>query len=398
VVRLSDYHILEETFGSAVGRQLRRTVAQRLRAVLREQDVVVGVGDEVLLVIDGVREAAEAAVVIERVLDICRGVYLLEGRRLHVTPGAGIALFPADSAEPQELLRWARLALHANELRGTGPYQFFSVDLLRQLRARHWMAAELEDALSQHRFVLHYQPLFAVDTQRILATEALLRLRSSEGELIGPDRFIPLAESTGLMLRIGAWVIRESCLQLARWRRQGLSPARMAVNVSPKQLADAGFVGILDAAVKRAGIEHRDLMVEITEGQVVANLPLVEGAFAALSARGVQIAVDDFGTGYSALSYLTRLPLHAIKIDRSFLAGIPRDPRAERMVGAIVAMARQLSLEVTAEGVETEEQYRFLARLGCQLGQGFGFARPQALNRFADCVQASPRWKLPSST
>ena len=170
-----------------------------------------------------------------------RGVYLLQGQRLQVTPAAGIALFPADSAEPQELLRWARLALHTRETRSARSYQFFGVDLLERLRERVWMAAELEDALAQHQVVLHFQPLFAVDTQQVVATEALLRLKTSAGERIGPERFIPLAESTGLILPIGAWVFRESCLQLGRWRRQGFSPARMAVNVSAGKLADEHF-------------------------------------------------------------------------------------------------------------------------------------------------------------
>lgn len=397
VVQLSDYRILEETFGRVTGERLQKTVTQRLRTVLRDDDVVARSGEEFLIVIAGMVDAADVAGVAERLLESCRGVYTLEGQRLHVTPGAGIALFPADSAEPEELLRWARLALHSNDPQSARPYQFFSVDLLGHLRERVWMAAELEDALAHQRLVLHYQPLVALDTQQVVATEALLRLRTEAGELICPERFIPLAESTGLIVPIGSWVIRQACLQLDRWRRQGFSPAWMAVNVSPKQLADASFIEMVDEAVKEAGIEHRDLVLEITEGQVVANLPLVEGAFEALSARGVQIAVDDFGTGYSALSYLTRLPLHAIKIDKTFLADIPEDPRAARMVAAIIAMARHLGLEVTAEGVETEAQYRFLVKLGCQLGQGFGFARPQVWDCFADCVQAPHPWKLPVS-
>ncbi len=249
------------------------------------------------------------------------------------------------------------------------------------------MAAELEEALVNERFELQYQPLFDIETQRTVGAEALLRLRTEAGELIAPDRFIPLAEEMGLIVPIGRWVVREACQQLKHWHRQGYAHLRMAVNVSPAQLADEHFVEVVSEAVQSAGLAYSDLELEITEGQVVEYLPLIEKAFKELNARGVRIAIDDFGTGYSALAYLTRLHWSTVKIDRAFLTAIPQESNACRLVGAIVAMAGELGLEVTAEGVETEAQYRFLAEAGCHFGQGFGYARPQSAGDFLRLLQ-----------
>ena len=249
------------------------------------------------------------------------------------------------------------------------------------------MAAELEEALAHERFELHYQPLFDIESQRTLGAEALLRLRSEEGELIAPDRFIPLAEEMGLIVPIGRWVMNEACQQLKRWHRLGHGHLRMAVNVSPAQLSDERFVETVIEAVEAAGIDYSDLELEITEGQVVEYLPLIEKAFTELNARGVRIAIDDFGTGYSALAYLTRLHWSTVKIDRAFLADIPHESNAARIVAAIVAMAGELGLQITAEGVETEAQYRFLSEAGCHFGQGYGYARPQPAADFLRLLQ-----------
>ena len=239
------------------------------------------------------------------------------------------------------------------------------------------MAAEIEQALKQNRVVLHYQPQYAIESQRVIGVEALVRLQGADGKLIPPIQFIELAEETGLIVPLGRWVLEEACRQLARWRQAGSGPLRMAVNVSPRQLFEADFVEVVDQAVADAGIEHADLELEITERQVVEHLAGVEQTLRALSARGVRIAIDDFGTGYSSLAYLMQLSVHTVKIDRAFMAEIPEEPRAERIVTAIIAMAEALGMTLTAEGIETPAQQQFLLDAGCQFGQGFGFARPQ---------------------
>jgi diguanylate cyclase (GGDEF)-like protein len=388
VLRLNEFRLLEETFGRRIGQVLLKLISRRLRASLRSNNVLVQIEeDEFVLIIDGQVESEQLVSIAQRLLRNCTGVYTLEGLRMHVNASLGIARFPEDTSEPALLMRFARIALHETDPCSPAPYHFFSQKLLKQLQSRLWMAAELEEALENGRFELHYQPLFEIETQRTVGAEALLRLRTEEGKLIAPDQFIPLAEEMGLIVPIGRWVIREACQQLKRWHRQGYAHLRMAVNVSPAQLADERFVEVVCEAVQRAGLRYSDLELEITEGQVVEYLPLIERAFKELNTRGVRIAIDDFGTGYSALAYLSRLHWSTVKIDRAFLTNIPQESNGCRLVGAIVAMAGELGLEVTVEGVETEAQYRFLADAGCHFGQGFGYARPQRAEEFLRLLQ-----------
>ncbi len=383
VLRLNEYRLLDETFGRRIGQQLLQLVGNRLRSGLRSNDLLEQITeDEFVLVLDGQEESDQLADIAQRLLRDCSGVYNLEGLRMHVNASLGIARFPVDASEPALLMRFARLALHETGPGSPSPYHFFSQKLLKQLQTRVWMAAELEEALVNERFVLHYQPLFDIETQRTLGAEALLRLCTEDGELIAPDRFISLAEEIGLIVPIGRWVVNEACQQLKRWHEQGFGQLRMAVNVSPAQLKDENFVEMVTGAVESAGIDYSDLELEITEGQVVEYLPLIEKAFKELNAKGVRIAIDDFGTGYSALAYLTRLHWSTVKIDRAFLADIPQESNAGRIVAAIVAMAAELGLQVTAEGVENGAQYRFLSEVGCHFGQGFGYARPQPAGDF----------------
>ncbi len=378
VLRVHEYRLLEETFGRRVAKMLMRRVSNRLHHHLRGVDQLAQIAeDEFLILLDGQQDNSMLGLIAERLLRDCTGTYVLEDLRTHVNCSLGIARFPLDAMEPTLLMRFARIALHATTAGSPAAYLFFNSSLLKQLQERVWLAADLEQALAAQRFELHYQPLIDIATQRILGAEALLRLRSEKGGLISPDRFIPLAEELGLIRPIGKWVIKEACQQLKQWHQQGHDQLRIAVNVSPIQLADEGFVTHVLEAVENSGIAYSDLELEITENQIVKNQPLVEQAFQALSAKGVRIAIDDFGTGYSALAYLTRLHWSTVKIDRAFLADVPHDANATKVVSAIIAMAGELGLQVTAEGVENEAQYRFLAASGCHHGQGYGYARPQ---------------------
>jgi diguanylate cyclase (GGDEF)-like protein len=384
VLRITDHRLFEETFGARIGKQLRGLVASRLRCGLRGSDLLEPIGDdEFVLLLDGQVNDEQLGQIAKRLLRDSTGTYTLEGLRMHVTASLGIARYPQDAGEAAQLMRFARIALHEAQPHSPTPYHFFSQQLLQQLQTRLWLAAELEEALAAGRFELHYQPLFDLQSQRILGAEALVRLRTEPGELIPPAHFIPLAEEMGLIIPLGRWVIQEACQQLKRWHEQGHGQLRMAVNVSATQLADAQFVADVSAAVEEAGITHAALELEITESQVVAYLPLIEQAFRELDAKGVHIAIDDFGTGYSALAYLTRLHWSTVKIDRTFLREIPHERKAGRVISAIIAMAGELGMQVTAEGVETEAQYRFLRQTGCHQGQGYGYARPQPAEDFS---------------
>lgn len=392
VLRLNEYRLLEETFGRHIGLVLMQRVGERLHHHLRGDDLLAQIAeDEFVILLDGQQENTLLGQIAERLLRDCAGTYILEGMRMHVDSSLGIARFPLDATEPALLMRFARIALHETTAGSPTPYHFFTSGLLKQLQERVWLATELEQALAEERFELHYQPLFDITTQRTLGAEALLRLRTEEGELIAPDRFIPLAEELGFIVPMGRWVVREACQQLKKWHQQGHDQLRIAVNVSPVQLADEDFVAQVIAAVEDAGIAYSDLELEITEGQIVEYLPLVEQAFQTLNAMGVRIAIDDFGTGYSALAYLTRLHWSTVKIDRAFLKEVPHDANAARVVSAIIAMAGELGLRVTSEGVETEAQYRFLVEAGCHNGQGYGYARPQPAEDFLRLLRLPER-------
>ena len=377
VMQVPEYCLLEDSLGEGVVRELDGLIQQRADNMLRDGDAMLRVDRDVYAVLlDDLSDRDAVAAVMERVQTAVSGAYRLEGLRFRLHARAGIALYPESSTEPEELVRFARVALRHASIEAVGCRQFFDPTLLAQLRERVWMTAELQRALDEERFELYYQPQYAMDTREPVSAEALLRLRDAHGTLLTPDRFIGIAEETGLIAPIGRWVIREACRQLAEWRAAGLAMRRVAVNVSPRQLLDEALIPTIRAAVRDNGLAYADLELELTEALMIENLPIVSDALQALDALGVLISVDDFGTGYSALAYLARLPLKRLKVDRSFVQAAVDDPRAGEIVRAVVTMARQLRLEVTAEGIETEAQHRLVAEAGCQLGQGFLMAHP----------------------
>jgi diguanylate cyclase (GGDEF)-like protein len=385
-LRAGDYSLLEGLYGHQVGLEFMGLVEARLSGCLREADFLCRLtSNEFVVVLSDLKDSDHAAGIAQRLLAQGSAVYRSAGIGFHVQCSAGVTLYPNDAAEPYQLLRLARMALPAFNPKQPSQCQFFSSALLTRLRDRAWISVELDRALEEDRLVLHYQPQYAIDTQRVVAVEALVRLVTGSGEVIGPNEFIELAEETGQILQLGGWVIEEACQQLARWQQAGLGRLRMAVNVSPCQLMTDDFCAVVDAAVSRAGIRHSDLELEITECQLVENLNHVEQTLHELTAKGVRVAVDDFGTGYSSLAYLMQLSISTVKVDRTFITQITEDVRAGHIVNLIIAMARELGLGLTAEGVETEAQHRFLLESGCELGQGYGFARPQsagAVERF----------------
>ena len=378
VLELDSYREIEETFGHQLAEQLSGLVESRLVSSLRSEDVVYQVAyNEFVILIDRFTQRDEVEGIAKRLIAHCTGSYQIGDVRMSMTGRIGMAIYPLDTDEPDTLLRYARVALRETCPRRGEHCHFFAAEQLERLRERVRMAAEIEQALKQNRVVLHYQPQYAIETQRVIGVEALVRLQGTDGKLIAPNLFIELAEDTGLIVPLGRKVLEEACQQLARWRRVGCGPLRMAVNVSPRQLLEADFVDVVDQAVVGAGIAHSDLELEITERQVVEHMAGVEQTLRTLAARGVRIAIDDFGTGYSSLAYLMQLSVDTVKIDRAFMAEIPAESRAERIVTAIIAMAKALGMTLTAEGIETPAQQQFLLDAGCELGQGFGFARPQ---------------------
>jgi diguanylate cyclase (GGDEF)-like protein len=378
VLEIDSYSEIEETFGYQLAEEFSAQLENRLVESLRDEDVVYQVAqNEFVILLDSIEDPCDAAGIARRLYEHCTGIYQNNGVRLSMKGRIGMSLYPTDSSEPETLLRYARVALREDLPQHSEHCHFFAEEQLDRLRQRMGMAAEIEQAMEQNRVVLQYQPQYAIDTQRVIGVEALVRLRSKSGEIIPPNDFIELAEDTGLIVPLGRWILEEACQQLARWHRAGSGPLRMAINISPRQLLEANFIDVIDQAVASAGIRHADLELEITERQIVEHIAEVEQTLRTLAERGVRVAIDDFGTGYSSLAYLVQLSVHTVKIDRAFMTKIPTEERAGHVVNAIISMAKALGLTMTAEGIETAEQHQFLLEAGCELGQGFGFAKPQ---------------------
>jgi diguanylate cyclase (GGDEF)-like protein/PAS domain S-box-containing protein len=378
-VDLDDFKVVNDTLGHRDGDELLIGVATRLRASLRPGDMLARLGgDEFTLLLEGVAAEREAVVVAERVADVLRAPFRLAGRELFATPSVGIAFAGAAGARPDDLLRAADMAMYAAKRRGKARYAIFDAGMDERAWKRLELEAALRRAIDGGELRLHYQPLIDLTTGRVTDVEALVRWEQPGRGLMQPSDFIPLAEETGLIVPLGRWVLREACRQVRAWQRLG--PGRrdlgVAVNLSARHFQDPHLVACVAAALSEAELAPACLELEITETAALEDIAGTAATLRELKALGVRLAIDDFGAGYSGLSYLRRCPVDALKIDRSYVAGLGRETGDEAMIRAVLAFARTMGLAVTAEGVETADQVAQLQELGCDLGQGFYFARP----------------------
>jgi EAL domain-containing protein (putative c-di-GMP-specific phosphodiesterase class I) len=292
-----------------------------------------------------------------------------------MTPSIGISVFPHDGDDLEVLMRNADMAMYKAKDLGRNAYQFFASEMNTATLEHLLMESSLRRAIAQKEFVLHYQPLVSLDTGQIVGVEALVRWRHPDLGMIMPDRFIHVAEDTGLINPLGDWVLCEACAQAMAWQAAGLPPLRMAVNVSPVQFRQAGFVEAVAGALASSGLDAELLELELTERTVMHDAEVNLGTLSALNRMGVELALDDFGTGYSSLAYLKRFPVGKLKIDRSFVNDLEVDLDDQAIANTIVSMGRNLRLMVLAEGVETHEQLVLFRGMGCDMAQGFYFSR-----------------------
>ena len=372
---LDGFKDVNDSFGHDAGDRLLRAVAERIAGLIRGSDTLARVGGDEFALVQGDIRGPEAAVSLARkVLTSLVVPFDLHGQEVHASASLGIALFPGDGHGPADLLRSADLALYRAKQEGRRRYQLFNRAMDAEAQTRRRVERELRSALERGELSLYYQPQLDLETDRFTAVEALVRWHHPKRGLVLPGEFVPVAEASGLIHHLGAWVLREACCQAQAWREHGLTLA-MGVNVSPAQLRHPDGLGAVDEALRVSGLDPRLLELEITEGLLVElSGGTIGDQLAALANRGVQIAIDDFGTGYSSLAYLKRLPVQRIKIDRSFVRGIGTDPEDEAVVQAIVGLGHALGKKVVAEGVESAAQLAFLRQLGCDAAQGF--ARP----------------------
>ena len=379
---LDRFKVINDTLGHQAGDRLLQEIGERLRAVVRDGDTVARWGgDEFAVLLEDVGGPDDVDPVARKLLEVFEQPLMVESgegvQELFLTASLGIALYPGDGEDLAALAKNAETAMYRAKGRSRCSYQFYTADMHAQALERLSLESRLRRALERGEFVLHYQPQVSLREGRLLGFEALLRWEHPEDGPIPPGRFIPLLEETGMIVPVGDWVLEEAARQLAAWRREGLPAGRMAVNVSALQLRDGGFHRRVAQALERAGSCARDgLELELTESVFMEGTRGHVAELAALGALGVGLAIDDFGTGYSSLAYLKRFPIRKLKIDRSFVAGLPGDPNDAALTRSIIAMAHGLGLQVVAEGVEEEAQRDFLADAGCDAMQGFLHSRP----------------------
>ena len=385
---LDHFKNINDTLGHPAGDGLLRAAAERFRRALRPGDTLARLGgDEFAVVQPGLAGSEGAAALARRLINALAGPFVLAGQEVHVSASVGIALSEGEPDQADELIRKADLALYKAKREGRGRFSSFEPSMDTEVQARGRLERELRAALDKGEFVLHYQPQVDLRTGRVDSVEALVRWRHPARRLVPPGEFIPVAEASGLIRPLGAWVLGEACRQARAWRDEGLRLVMM-VNLSPAQLRHDGLLHEIDGALDASGLDPRGLELEITENLFTERSEsTIDRALLGLAARGIRLALDDFGTGYSSLASLRRLPVARIKIDRSFVQEIGRDPEDEAVVQAMVSLGHALGKRVVAEGVEHDGQLAFLRRVGCDAAQGFLLARPQAPNELGPLLR-----------
>ena len=383
---------VNESLGHGAGDKLLKEVAGRLLNSVRKGDCVAREGDsfvrtvarhggdEFLILLSDVDEAHHAAHAARRLLDVLRRPFRVEDREVFATASIGIAFAHQGIAGTEELLRQAEIAMYSAKEQGRNTIQFFDESMNQAVVERFEVENRLRRAVARNELVLFYQPLVRARSREIVGVEALLRWQHPERGLLSADEFVPLAEETGLIVGIGRWVLKTACQQLQRWREEGVSPLRLSVNLSPRELRAPGFVASLAKILEETETDPGELELELTERGVVGNDGRTLEVLLRLKEIGVRLAVDDFGTGNTTFHYLKNFPLTTIKIDKSFTEGIASDPKDAAITKALLAMAHRLELNVVAEGVENEAQFSFLGENECDEVQGYLFGRPIPAN------------------
>lgn len=374
---LDRFKKINDSLGHEMGDRLLEAVSDRLRKCLREEDTIARWGgDEFTLILPHVNSTEYAVEIAEIIIDVLRPPFSIENHYLHITSSIGICFYPQDGEDAETLIKNADVALYSAKAQGRNNYQFYTPNINQQSSELLALENRLHHALERKELAVYYQPKVNINTGRICGMEALLRWQCPEFGLISPTKFIPLAEENGLIVPIGEWVLRTACIQNKAWIDGGLSPIRIAVNLSARQLQQPNLVEMVAAILAETQLDPWFLELEITETTAMQNVEFTKEILRQLTGMGVAIAIDDFGTGYSSLNYLKIFPIHTIKIDRSFVSELTIDPYDTAIASAVLALGQGLNLNVVAEGVETSEQVECLQVLGCEEMQGFFFSQP----------------------
>ncbi len=385
---LDQFKVVNDTLGHFAGDKLLREMASRLKQSLRGGDVLARLGgDEFAVLLEGLDGPLDAETIARGILDVVSAPFQIEGREFNVTTSIGITMYPNDNSDAPTLLKNADIAMYQAKEQGRNNYQFFTQKMHRDLLHYHQLENDIREAIADEQFTLVYQPKVNLVSRKLEGLEALLRWHHDERGKVSPADFIPVAEQSGHIVPLGAWVLAEVCRTINRWQATGLPVVPVSVNVSARQFQQADFHRRVADVLRHQAIDPALIELELTEGLLMEDTESAQEALSSLKATGVRISIDDFGTGHSCLNYLRRFPIDVLKIDKSFVTDVESGGDSSVIIEAIISLARSLNLKTVAEGVETRDQLNFLLDRGCLVAQGFLFGQPMTRQEVVPFLQ-----------
>lgn len=389
-IDLDHFKTINDSLGHHIGDEVLIEASHRLSCAIREEDTLARLGgDEFTIILKNVKNIQGASVVAQKIVDVMKEVILISSHNLYVSASIGISIYPNDASSESNLIKYADVAMYKAKEEGRNKYQFYSSEMSSYIFERVVMESSLRIAIEKEEFVVYFQPQYAIKSDTIVGMEALVRWQHPSLGLVPPMKFIPIAEESGLIIEIDRLVMKKAMAQFAGWKKDGLHPGVLSLNLAMKQLDREDFLSYLMQTMEEMHFQASWLELEVTEGQVMANPEKAIKKLNLINAMGIKIAVDDFGTGYSSLSYLKKLPLDKLKIDQSFVRDIHQDEDDMAITKAIIALGQSLNLTIIAEGVELQEQKEFLDQSGCDLIQGFLYSRPIPAREITELLKAT---------
>jgi diguanylate cyclase (GGDEF)-like protein len=392
---LDRFKIVNDSVGHLIGDRLLIEIARRLEVCLRGTDTVARLGgDEFTILLEEIRDIQEATVVANRIYQSLNLPFHIDGYELFTSASIGIALSSNGYEKPEDILRDADLSMYSAKEQGKARYEVFDRSMYDRALKRLHLETDLRRGLERQEFIVYYQPIACLTKGTLSGFEALARWQHPKRGLVSPGEFIPIAEETGAIVPLGAWLMREACRQLKEWqiKYSHHSPLKISVNLSGKQIVQTNLIEQIDSILEETGLEGRDLKLEITESILMENLEAATKVLLALRERKIKLSIDDFGTGYSSLSYLHRFPVDTLKIDRSFINEMQENNDNSEIVRAIVSLAHILNMDVIAEGIENPSQLSQLKLLKCEQGQGYYFSKPLSKEEAEELIARDPVW------
>ena len=395
---LDSFKMINDNLGHAVGDELLKSVAKRLRSTMRQGDIVARIsGDEFAVAIEGLNNVDELEKIVEKIRFRLSQPYRIRGHKVYTSASIGVALYPLDSANRETMLRNADAAMYRAKELGGNCFCYYTYDMNDKARRHLEMEKNLRKALSQDELCLFYQPQFGAQTNEIVGVEALLRWKHPEYGLLPPSKFLSIAEDSGLIFAIGKWVLTKACKDLRSWHNKGFEGLRLALNMSSRQFMQEGILENISEVLKQSSVDPRFICIEITENVAMKNIAGAIDMLRQLKAIGLQTAIDDFGAGHSSMNLLQKLPVDTLNIDRSFIMRIADREKDGNAARGIIALAHSLGLKVAAEGVETKTQAEFLKNQNCDVLQGYYFSHPLPANEMEEFLQQCMSNKLPQN-